>query len=135
MSTPEGIVEKHFLKRSTELGFMCLKFTAPGTVGVPDRLLIGEGRTIYFEIKAPGEEPERHQVELIQTMRAHGALVYLADTKELVDELLTELAAGGTPDPAKFSVRPDIKAPRARSRRKRPRIKAVIAPNLHAAQN
>lgn len=136
MSTPEGIVEKYFLKRATDLGFMCLKFTTPGTVGVPDRLLIRDGRTIYVELKAPGEEPERHQIEKINEMRAHGALVYIADTKELVDELLTELAAGGTPDPKAFAARPDKAGSRSRSRARRraPRIKAVIAPNLHAGR-
>jgi hypothetical protein len=135
MSTPEGIVEKYFLKRSTALGFMCLKFTAPGTAGVPDRIIIRDGRTVFVELKAPGEGPRRLQREVIKDLRSHGALVYLADTKELVDELLTELAAGRTPDPAKAGSSPAQGRSRPRASRRVPRAVGVIPPNLHPARN
>lgn len=91
MPTPEGIVEKYFTRQCKALGFMCLKFTAPGTTGVPDRVIIANGQTVFVELKAPGKGPRRLQQEVIKEMRDHGALVYVTNTKELVDELLAEL--------------------------------------------
>ncbi|MET3172918.1 UNVERIFIED_ORG: hypothetical protein ABIB52_000746 [Arthrobacter sp. UYCu721] len=91
MPTPEGIVEKHFIKQCKALSFMCLKFTSPGTTGVPDRVIIGNRQTVFVELKAPGEEPRRLQKEVIKEMRDHGALVYVASTKDQVDDLFAEL--------------------------------------------
>lgn len=91
MPTPEGVVEKYFLKRCKALGFMCLKFTSPGTRGVPDRVIIGHGWTVFVELKAPSEGLRRLQQEVIKDMRSHGAIVHVANSKELVDELLAEL--------------------------------------------
>ena len=91
MATPEGIVEKYFLKRCKALGFMCLKFTSPGTRGVPDRVIIGHGQTVFVELKAPSEGLRRLQKEVVKDMRSHGAIVYVANSKDLVDELLAEL--------------------------------------------
>ncbi|MCB5280565.1 hypothetical protein [Arthrobacter sp. ES1] len=98
--TPEGIIEDHLLKQCKKLKFMCLKFTSPGNTGVPDRVIIGNGQTVFLELKRPGEGPRRLQEEVIAEMISHGAAVRVADTKDLVDELLAEIIAGSVRVPA-----------------------------------
>ncbi|MGY4541159.1 hypothetical protein ACVWY0_001068 [Arthrobacter sp. UYNi723] len=91
MTTPEGIIDKHLLKQCKALKFMCLKFTSPGNNGVPDRVVIGNGQTVFIELKRPGKGPRRLQKEVIAEMRSHGAEVRVANTTEQVDDLLAEL--------------------------------------------
>lgn len=97
MRTPEGIVEDHLLDRCKHLKFMCLKFTCPGTTGVPDRVVIANGQTVFIELKAPGKKPRRLQEEVIAEMRSHGADVRVANTKDLVDEVLADLVTCRVP--------------------------------------
>ena len=88
---PEGTVEDYFIQRAADYGCMCLKFTSPSTTGVPDRILIGHGKTVFVELKAPGEEPRPRQVVVIGEMRDHGAVVEVVDSKPGVDALLKKL--------------------------------------------
>lgn len=92
--TPEGKVEDHLFKQCKKLDFVCLKFTAPANSGVPDRVIIGNGLTVFLELKAPGESLRDLQHEVINEMISHGAIVRVADTKALVDGLLAEIVAG-----------------------------------------
>jgi hypothetical protein len=92
--TPEGIIEDHLRRQCKKLGFMCLKFTSPGNSGVPDRIVIGNGQTVFIELKKPGEVPRRLQQEVIADLRAAGAAVHIADTKSLVDDVLAKIIAG-----------------------------------------
>lgn len=87
----ESVVERYLKNRCEVEGFLCYKFTSPGTDGVPDRVLIGHGVVVFVELKAPGETPRKLQLHTFEEMRKHGAAVYVVDTKELVDELLSNL--------------------------------------------
>lgn len=91
MGKPEGKIENYLKTQAEALGFICWKFTAPSTDGVPDRVLIGYGKTAFVETKREGGAPRKLQEITIKEMREHGALVYVADTKELIDQLLNEL--------------------------------------------
>lgn len=90
MGQPESYVEKYLYKHVLRRGGMCLKFES-GINGVPDRVVILAGRTVFVETKAKGEKPRRLQEVQIERMRAAGADVRVADTRELVDALLDEL--------------------------------------------
>lgn len=92
--TPEGKVEGHLSKQCRKLDFVCLKFTSPANSGVPDRVIIGNGLTVFLELKAPGETLRDLQHEVVTEMISHGAIVRVADTTVLVDELLAEIVAG-----------------------------------------
>lgn len=91
MGKPEGKIEDYLKKQAEKAGFICWKFTAPSTDGVPDRVLIGYGKTAFVETKREGGTPRKLQKVTIKEMQDHGALVYVADTKELIDQLLNEL--------------------------------------------
>lgn len=94
MGKPEGAVEDYFIRRTEEYGCMCMKFTSPSKTGMPDRIIVGHGKTVFVELKAPGEKPRPRQIVVIKELRDHGALVYVTDSKPGVDALLRELFPG-----------------------------------------
>jgi len=81
----ESKVEKHLRLECEARDILCYKFTSPGHNGVPDRILIGQGKTIYVETKAPGKVPRALQEYQHKKFRNHGAVVYVLDTIEKID--------------------------------------------------
>lgn len=88
MGQKENYVESYLVKQGQKKGFMVLKFTSPGTNGVPDRILIGHDRIIFVETKAKGEKARPLQNAVIKEMQKHGAEVHILDTREKVDSFL-----------------------------------------------
>lgn len=60
-----------------------------GRVGAPDRIFIRDGRIVIIEFKAPGKPPRKSQDREIKRMLRYGAEVYIVDSMERVDEILT----------------------------------------------
>jgi hypothetical protein len=87
----ESVVEKYCVDVAGENGFLCYKFTSPSINGIPDRIVIGHGLIFFIELKAPGKKPRKLQEVVIARLRNHGALVYVADTKEKIDEIFQEI--------------------------------------------
>lgn len=87
----ESKVENYLQDKSSKYGFLCYKFTSPGTSGVPDRILIGHGKVIFVETKAPGKTARKLQEYIIKQMRKHGAIVYVADTIPKIDNIFEEI--------------------------------------------
>lgn len=53
----EKLIEKKLRESVKKLGGMALKFTSPGTAGVPDRIVIMPGGKIHFvEVKSAGKK-------------------------------------------------------------------------------
>lgn len=92
MGKAENYVEGYLLERVKRNRGMCLKFTS-GISGVPDRIVILAGRTVFVETKAPGGKPRRLQRVRIEQMRTAGADVRVIDTRVQVDELIAEVTA------------------------------------------
>lgn len=88
MKPIENDVETYLYNQAKKHDILCYKFTAPSTRGVPDRILIGNGKTIFLELKRPGEKPRKLQFAIHNRMREHGATVFVADTKELVNDII-----------------------------------------------
>lgn len=88
MKQIENDVETYLYKQAKKHDILCYKFTAPSTAGVPDRILIGNNKTVFLELKRPGEKPRKLQFAIHKRMREHGATVFVADTKPLVDEII-----------------------------------------------
>ena len=106
MGKPEDYVEKYLMKQCKRRDFGCLKFVSPGTNGVPDRIIIANGRIVFVETKRAGGKLRRLQEEITAEMRRQGADVRVADTRELVDEILAEIEANPAPRPRPHT--PDI---------------------------
>jgi len=88
---PEETVESYLKRRGEELGFLVYKFVSPGNDGVPDRVLIGHGKTFFVETKAPGEKPRKLQAKVIARINDHGGLAYVAASREAIDTLLNTM--------------------------------------------
>lgn len=88
----ERDVEKHLTRAVRKRGGMCLKFVSPGTAGVPDRLiLLPEGKSAFFETKAPGRKPRRLQEVRHAQLRDLGHPVYVIDHPDQIDGALDEI--------------------------------------------
>ena len=88
MATIEKDIEQHLVRRCAEAGVLCMKFASPSFAGVPDRLLVGFGRTCFVECKAPGRKPRALQVKRIEQLRRAGAAVFVLDSREGCDDVL-----------------------------------------------
>lgn len=87
----EDIIEKYLLKQAKKNKILCFKFTSPANNGVPDRILIGHGKTIFVEVKRPGVKTRELQDVVIGEMRDHGADVRVIDTKKGINNLIREM--------------------------------------------
>ena len=93
MSAPvrETVIEGYLLKQSREHGFLCMKFTSPARDGVPDRIIVTPGGTVFVEVKRPGETLEKLQRATHIKMRRFGAVIHVVDDRPSVDALIHEL--------------------------------------------
>ena len=87
----ESDIESYLKTQAEKHGFLCYKFVSPGHNGVPDRILIGYGATIFIELKAPNKKPRIKQTLEHKKLKQHGAEILIIDTKQKVDELFNSL--------------------------------------------
>jgi len=92
-NTLENAVENYLTKEVERRGGITYKFESPGQKGVPDRIVILNGRTAFVETKRPkGGRFSKLQKWQIDRMRKAGAKVYTAKNKEEVDAIMEELS-------------------------------------------
>ena len=91
MGRPEGYVEEYLVEKSEEKGYLCYKWVSPGRRGVPDRILIGNGRVIFVELKSSVGRLSKSQQLMIPRLREHGADVRVIRSRSEVDALMEEL--------------------------------------------
>lgn len=77
-------------------GVLAYKFTSPARSAVPDRLMIAPGGRVFFvELKRTGAKATPAQLREHETLRAHGATVFVidnvADGKAMVDLMVMSL--------------------------------------------
>lgn len=84
----EKQIEAYFVKRIKKIGGISYKWTSPGTVGVPDRIMI-LGNAVYFvELKTKTGRVSPAQKKVHKELVKHGADVLILWSKEDVDELI-----------------------------------------------
>lgn len=96
----ESEIERYLVKRVKDLGGEVRKVQWIGRRGAPDRVVFcpmmfdDKGHAcrhtaaVWVELKAPGVEPEPHQLREHDRMRRMGQRVEVIDSIEGVDELL-----------------------------------------------
>lgn len=92
MGKPEGKIEDYLIKKATEHNCLCYKFVSPGKRGVPDRIIIGYGQTIFIELKSETGTLRKQQEYRIQEMQSHGASVLVLNTKEKIDQFFKDIS-------------------------------------------
>ena len=85
----EKAIEAYLVRKVKDLGGVCLKYSNPGVVGYPDRVvLLQDGFTVWVELKSKGKQPNKVQQLRIDQLRQMGHNVAVVDSKDQVDTLL-----------------------------------------------
>ena len=88
---PEGVVEQYLRVQVLDAGGVCHKFLST-RAGVPDRIVVLNGRTLFVEVKAPRTgRLSKLQIIQIRRLEAAGADVRVVNSTAGVDALITEL--------------------------------------------
>lgn len=91
----ESQIERRLVEGVKRLGGMCLKFVSPGTLGVPDRIIItAKGRVIFVELKTETGRLTKIQRHVIGEMQKRGADARVVKGIDEVKELLAEIEGG-----------------------------------------
>lgn len=91
----ESQIERRLVEGVKRLGGMCLKFVSPGTLGVPDRIVItAKGRVIFVELKTETGRLTKIQRYVIGEMQKRGADARVVKGIDEVKELLAEIEGG-----------------------------------------
>lgn len=88
MKVSESNIEMNVSKYACNTGWWTSKFTSPSRAGVPDRIFIKNGKTLFIEFKATGEKPRKLQLEIMKQMREKGAIVYVVDDIQTGKDIL-----------------------------------------------
>lgn len=89
----EKTLEKRFVKKIKEKGGIAYKFSSPGCVGVPDRLvLMPGGRICFAELKTMTGRLSVSQERQIKKIRSFGHRVYIVRPDNM-DEVLNEICS------------------------------------------
>lgn len=86
--THERDIEQYLVERVKALGGEVRKVKWIGRNGAPDRLAMLPGKTLWVELKAPGEKAKPHQVREHERMRRMGQRIEVVDSFERVDEMI-----------------------------------------------
>ncbi|HEN0286676.1 TPA: VRR-NUC domain-containing protein [Streptococcus agalactiae] len=80
---------ENYLKKKTK--GLCLKFTSPGTIGAPDRIIVMKTGVFFVEVKAPGKKPRPSQILMHKKIKEVGQPVWVVDSYESVNKALKEM--------------------------------------------
>lgn len=90
----ERKLEEKLRRKVKELGGLCIKWVAPGTTGVPDRIVfMPEGRIYFVEMKAPGKKMEPRQKFVGKILARFGFEVLEINSEEKLTNFLNFLNA------------------------------------------
>lgn len=87
----EKHIENYLRKQIKGLGGQCLKMSPAYDNGVPDRLVVLNGRHVFVELKAPNQKPRKLQVKFMEQLEASGAECVVLDSKLAVDNFVKKL--------------------------------------------
>lgn len=94
-SLREKDIEKRLVNGVKSLGGRCYKWVSPGNVGVPDRIVLLNGETIYVELKRDGGIVSPIQERQIQRIAKTGNRVEVVFGETGVENFLRRLAKRG----------------------------------------
>lgn len=87
----ERNVEAYLVKQIKAIGGKAIKMLPTFEAGVPDRCVLYNGRTVFVELKKPGERPRPLQVNFMAELRKMNHETRVIDSYEGVNELIKEL--------------------------------------------
>lgn len=103
----ESSIEKFLLNLCRKNDIFITKET--GLNGIPDRLLLYDGRSWYVELKRPGKKPTDLQKAVAQKIRRHGGITLWASSYDDVIEIVNALTGHKDPPRRRYIPAPDEK--------------------------
>lgn len=94
MKRPEAVLETYFKQSAEKNGYVQYKFTS-GVTGVPDRILIGNGLTVFVELKSKNGIVSKRQEVVIDAIRRHGGTVFVPFCVKDIDNIMTYIKTKG----------------------------------------
>lgn len=92
----EKTVEEKLVEEVKKLGGLCYKFTSPGNIGVPDRIVVLNGKTVFVELKKPeGGRFSKMQEYQIRRIHENGGIVVRIKNYEEVDKFIEVIQQKG----------------------------------------
>lgn len=89
----ERTLEKKVVKHCHAQQLKCYKFTSPSHIGVPDRLIMGRGKAMFLELKAPGNTPTPLQWRELKSLNEHGIFATWTDNYKKAVEIIDDFFA------------------------------------------
>jgi len=88
----ESSVEAALVAAARKRGWMAPKWTSPGTLGVPDRIILADrGRVFFVEVKRPGGKPRPSQTAWHNKAKQLGHTIWIYDGTTPPDAFLNQL--------------------------------------------
>lgn len=78
----ESLIQKKIADRHKNQGWFVTKIIQTTTNGIPDLMLIRDGRVVFIEVKAKGKKPAPLQQYMINLLQEQGVHVYVTDDPE-----------------------------------------------------
>lgn len=94
----EKDIEKRLKVEVEKKGGLCIKWTAPNTGGLPDRIVIWpDGRVVFVELKAPGKSNNLSKLQIVmhKKLRDRKCKVLVISTFEEIDKFIQEMTEDG----------------------------------------
>ncbi len=93
---PETKVIQSIRQYVEEHGGKCYKLTGNNysTRGLPDLLVLLNGKTMLVEVKVKGEKPDPHQVARMEEITRHSGICFWADS---LDSFISQLPKNNEP--------------------------------------
>ena len=76
----EKDLERQVVNYCKAKGVLTYKFTSPAHRGVPDRVMMANGKTLFLELKRPGGKPTALQLREIQKIEQAGVKAAWTDS-------------------------------------------------------
>lgn len=91
----ESQLERKFRLAVEAVGGKAPKWTSPGNRGVPDRVVVlPGGRTVYVELKSPGEPLTPLQRKWKKTLEQLGHKHFKINSEDDIERFIQEVASG-----------------------------------------
>lgn len=87
----EKDIEKELREEVKKIGGKTFKFSSPGNNGVPDRMILLNGKCYFVELKKPGEKLRPLQQVMKKRFKKLGFDVYVIDSIEKVGGFIDEV--------------------------------------------
>lgn len=86
--TSEKYIERALVKHVEALGGLCIKLLTNHFLGLPDRMILLPGGSMFFvELKSTGQKPRKIQEVVHKKLRALGFKVLVIDSVEQINFL------------------------------------------------